>query len=121
MYIELSGANNNYGFFAPSVASQILAEFEIQDSSGKVIKDTLRVSNSAEVSLRVNTMLIFFRIKEGQDVLCRSWAAMKLSDYENANKVRIYIKELFIPSMISYSRGAKIYWRPIYQADFLKQ
>jgi hypothetical protein len=118
-YGDLTGAANNYGFFAPAVASQIRARFLIAPAEGPSSVDTLEVRRP-ETDLRLNTMLSFFGVSEAQDLLARSWAATMFGKHPEAVTVTVVADTFILPTMREYREGKRPQWVEFYRGVFAR-
>jgi hypothetical protein len=119
-YSEIAAVNNNFGFFAPAVASQVRVRFTLCDKGGHCSPDTL-ATGSDEVNLKLHTMYSFFMVSEAQDLLARSWAAQMLARHRDAETVMVEAEIFQLPTMIEYSAGRREEWMPFYHAVFARR
>ena len=118
-YGDFSGANNSYGFFAPSVASEVRARFVLVDPRGLRYGDSLK-AGKPEVDLRVHTLLNFFPVNEAQDLFARSWAALMLGRHPGADTVVVLVDIYDLPTMRAWRDGARPSWSPFYRGTFAR-
>lgn len=118
-YGTWSGSNNNFGFFAPAVASQIRPQIAVR-IHGRWIPFSLPV-HSTESQLRLHTLYSFFSVEEGQDLLARSWAAAAFRRYEQADAVSVKMQTYELPTRAKYLGGARPAWIEFYRATFLRR
>jgi hypothetical protein len=116
-YGDFSGAANNYGFFAPSVASEVRARFTVQLKDGQILNDSIYFKND-EMNLRISTMYIFCSVEEARDPFSRSLGAYVLSRYRNPQKVTVNLEQISIPTMTEFRTGKRIAWELFYSSSF---
>lgn len=119
-YCEITGANNNFGFFAPAVASQVRVRFTLCDKAGQCSLDSL-ATRSDEVNLKLHTMFSFFTVSEAQDLLARSWAAQMLARHPDAQSISVEAEMFQLPTMTEYSAGRRPEWPQFYRAVFARR
>jgi hypothetical protein len=116
-YMELSGASNDYSFFAPSVGSQIRARFVVRHPD-RITVSTFETPNH-EVNQRINSLVTASqKIPELQQAFARSWAAAVLGRNPDARHTVVLIERHQLPTMAEYRAGARPDWVVTYRGDF---
>ena len=120
LYANLSGADNRYGFFAPSVSSEIRAILDTPTDTGGRTRVNLTDEFDGEARLRVGTQVDqFLRLpEEFKRVLAAMWARKALSSSAAPESVRVIVEVCDLPSMALHRDGASIEWNEIYFAEF---
>jgi hypothetical protein len=117
LYMEYTGANYRFTFFAPSVGPQIRARLLRSGPQGT--EEVQLLTNSAEVNTRINAMLTSsVKIPELQDVMARSWAALVSSSETTASNVTVIVESYQLPSMAEYRAGRRGVWEETYRGEF---
>jgi hypothetical protein len=114
-YSQLTGASSRFSFFAPGVAPETKVSFEVRKASGEVLVDDFTTGNE-EMNLRVHSMMIRFGLKDIQDSLVRSWAAVMFGRHPDARSVTVIVHAFALPSMEGYRAGERPAWREQYRA-----
>jgi hypothetical protein len=128
-YGQLSGAGNSYGFFAPEVAGQLRASFEVIDRSGRNRFVPLETGTSHEADLRTGNIIDQFsqdfqdsegdhQAEDLQRSLSSSLAGTVFGRYPDAFQVVVHLEKFTPISMADYRKGEKPQWTPVYQAKF---
>jgi hypothetical protein len=124
-YAALSGADSEYGFFAPGVGSQLRADFEITGADGRQVSEELIPNLDREVSLRVGNIIGIFwdEIDDEQSrrSIAASWAGTVLARHPGARQVKVVLRAYDLPSMAEYRSGERPQWTPFYQAVFVRR
>lgn len=124
-YAALSGADNVYGFFAPSVGTIFRAKFAITDRDGATTTDVLERGASHEASRRMGYLVDMFWDAEHDPKLQRSlvasWAGKMFTRHPEAKSITALLEVYFLPTMAEYRRGSKPGWDPYYQATFVRR
>jgi hypothetical protein len=136
LYGELSGADNNFGFFAPRVGAQIRAIFTLTDSDGNTWTDVLERGSNRETDLRVEVLIESVlddnaledeedEDEEGdeedeeeasrpswlQTASVKSWAVWMFARHPSAVEVAVSVEYYYVPPMDEYRTGARPEWR----------
>ena len=120
LWLEATGASNDYGYFAPGVGSAIRIDFVFQNTTGREIVEPLS-SPDHELDLRLGSMMVgTMRLQEGQDLCARSLAAYALSRHAEAERVKVIAYLQKIPSMTSYRKGERPNWVEAYRGEFMR-
>ena len=119
----ISGSNENYGFFAPGVSTQLGVYFDVTDQSGKTRTFSLETGVSHEADLRVGNMVGQFGTESDdpeklQRAVAASLAGTMFGRHTEAKSVNVRLEELNPVSMADYRKGERAQWKPIYQAKF---
>lgn len=124
-YGSLSGASSGYGFFAPRVGSQLRGRFDIYDDRGKIGTQSLERGENREADLRVGNILGWFwldsRNRPLQRSLAASWAGKAFARNPDAVKVGVRLESYYLPIMEKYRAGERPYWKPYYEAKFVRR
>jgi hypothetical protein len=118
-YAVLSGADNGFGFFAPSVAATNRTRFAIADGAGKAHEVTLGEAPNHEVRLRSGTPVVLFGVNELRSPLAASWAGKVFGRHPEARAVNVRVEEYEVPSMAAYRAGERPQWLAIYEETFV--
>lgn len=119
-YGALSGTDSAYGFFAPSVGTQLQATFVLTDAAGNTTTDVLTTGVSKEADLRIGDMVAIFWMDD-QDLkraMAGSWAGRMLARHPEAVRVAVHLDSYNLPSMAEYREGKRPEWDPYYEAVF---
>lgn len=110
-YKATTGAGQKYGFFAPSVSSNIRVEIESNEISEKHIIDTPKYK-IAEVQIRIGNIFENFmnRVIQDKEAYATSWAKYMSTINPDTDRVLIRVDAQSIPSMKDYRRGLKPAW-----------
>jgi hypothetical protein len=119
-YGALSGAESQYGYFAPGVDDQLRLVFEMTEPSGRVRTDVLSNAVNAEVDLRVaNLVSLLWQPDEGlHRALETSWATAMFDRHPSARRVAIEVQVYELPSMDGMRRGRRPVWRVLDRVSF---
>lgn len=124
-YAALSGADNGYGFFAPSVGTIFRAKFAITDVDGVTTTDVLERGASHEASRRMGYLVDMFwdaeHDAELQRSLVASWVGKMFARHPEAKSITAQLDVYFLPTMAEYRQGSKPAWDPHYQATFVRR
>jgi hypothetical protein len=121
---NLTGAGDNYGFFAPGVFGQSRILFEILDEKGRSRVVPFRSFENHDSDLRVGDIvnqLNFFTDdgpSETHRELAKSLAATMFGKFPDARKVIVHLQTLYPVTMQDYRDGARQKWQPFYDASF---
>ena len=115
-YGEVSGAGNQYGFFAPEVGASYRATFTMTDAKGQTWMDVLNRGDNHEAMLRYDNSFGDF----GSSDLAASWAAMMFGRHAHAQQVTVRLQEYDPPTMADYQAGKRAEWKTFYQATFIR-
>jgi hypothetical protein len=121
LYGEVSGADNQYGFFAPVVGYQLRTLFTYTDKDGATWEETHDRGASAESNLRLGGLTDAAWGEEEFDKLqIRSWAASALGRNPTAVSVHIAIQHYQLPSMWEFRHGSRPKWVTMHETTFAR-
>jgi hypothetical protein len=120
LYGALSGSDNGYGFFAPSVSSQLRVTFSMTDSAGRRWTDVLARGHNREADLRIGGIVSMSSSEEWRRGLAASWAARMFGSHPEASQVVIRIEVYDVPSMAEYQEGKRPEWNTVYEATLFR-
>jgi hypothetical protein len=122
-YAQLSGADSQYGFFAPEVGSEQRARFLLQDDEGCAWSETIDQAHSPEARLRlINIVESPFmsgtaaELPEWRQELVKSWAATMFSRHPRAVSLTIVVEAYDVPTMAEFRAGQAPSWKVVYEA-----
>jgi hypothetical protein len=118
LYGALSGSQSGYGFFAPSVASQLRIRFTFKDRDGREWADTLGDGANREVDLRVGSLLSIFAFPHLRTPVATSLAGTMLARHPDAVQITVHLDQYILPPPSAYSAGHQPYWREVYVGTF---
>jgi hypothetical protein len=116
----LSGADTNFGFFAPAVASSNRPRFVITEGDALAREVRLDEAPNHEVRVRSISPLHLFLVSDLRDPLAASWAARVFDRQPQADAVTVRVEEHVLPTMKEYRDGKRPQWQPIYDATFAR-
>jgi len=116
-YGDYSGANNGYGFFAPSVAPEWRTTFVVCTSE-KLCIDVDHHPPNAEAEALLTTIDSMYTEPDVRDLLAASWAAVEFGRFPDAHAVIVKSSVFDVPSMAAYRAGQRAEWRNIYGYAF---
>jgi hypothetical protein len=126
-YAKLSGADGQYGFYAPEVGAPSRATFILQDNQGSTWSDSLQKATGAEARLRLEgSVECAFANGAAQQLpkvrqrLVKSWAATMLTRHPRAVSVTVVVEVCDIPTMAEYRDGLRPNWIVVYQCQVLR-
>ena len=127
-YGTMSGADSNYGFFAPAVGSKHRARFLLANAEGDTWEEALDQTGSGETRLRLSGIVEEpFMSGQAEDHpewrrrLVTSLAATMFSRHPNAVSLKMEVEAYDIPPIASYRAGERPKWVKLYQAEFQRQ
>lgn len=119
IYGAVSGADSNYGFFAPSVGPQLRAIFTLTDRDGKSWTDTLTRGLNAEATLRAgNTVSVIASpelTEETRKALVTSWALAMFNKHPTVVELIIRVEVFDPPTMTEFQEGTRPEWKMVEQ------
>jgi hypothetical protein len=116
-YREFTGANNGYGFFAPGVASEWRATFDIC-GAGMHCMPAAEEQVGREARLLLVTIDGLLGESDLRDLLAASYAARQFARFPHAEVVLVKVEVFALPSMAQYRGGRRPQWRKIYGFAF---
>jgi hypothetical protein len=118
-YAEITFANRNFGFFAPSVTSDWNLELTLTDTAGRQRPYAL-VAPGREMQLKLYSMIGHGSESDDlSDLFARSWALKAVNENPDVNRVDVVITQNRIPTMGQYRHGDRVSRAPYYRTTFL--
>jgi len=121
-YGAITGADRQFGFFAPAVGTQLRAEFDLVDKNGQTQMTQLEAGVNRESQLRIGNLVSLFWDKIEDETLRRtmaaSMAAKMFNRFPETQSVAIRFEGYELPPMRMYAEGARPFWKPFYRAKF---
>ncbi len=117
----LSGADTDFAFFAPAVASSKRPRLVFTEGDGQAREVRLDEAPNHEVRVRTATPLSLFLVPELRDPIAASWAARAFDRHPQAHAVTVRVEEHVLPTLKEYRDGKRPQWQPIYDATFARQ
>lgn len=123
-YCAFTGADRQFGFFAPNVGSQLRGEFDLTDSKGNVTTRHLEEGVNREAQLRISNLIsIFWDQVDDKDLrraMAASMAAKMYNRYPDTKEVVVRYEAYELPPMPLWVEGARPYWKPFYRTKFVR-
>lgn len=123
-YARLSGADSDYGFFAPAVGEAQRANFLLQDARGSTWSDSIDQAKSPEARLRlINIVEHPFMSGAAEELpvwrqqLLKSWAAKMFSRHPRAVSLTVVVEAYDVPTMAECRAGQAPSWNVVYEAQ----
>lgn len=123
-YATMSGANSQYGFYAPEVGDHCRARFLLHDEADSTWCDSFEQMNSPEARLRlVGTAEAAFANGAAQESparrerLVKSWAAAMFTRHPGAASLTVVVEVYDVPTRADYQAGSRPSWKVAYQAQ----
>lgn len=113
-YAAIAGTEGPYGFFAPGVAPELKATFEMEDDRGAVTTGVLETGVTPEADRRfknIVTKLWLVSDKAGERVFSAAWAKHMLARHPSAKTVTVRVDAYDLPTMRAWQNGARPTWR----------
>ena len=122
-YSEASGADTQYGFFAPAVASQCRAILTLRDAEGREWSDTIAGDPAAGFGWRTSSAIDAVpRLPENlRRALAGSWAAVMFGRHPRAVEVVVDAQIELLPTMAEWDAGARPDWESLYRSTFVRK
>jgi hypothetical protein len=126
LYGKASGADSNYGFFAPNIGAKVRGVFDIIDAAGnKTLDVSLQSGQGREAEIRFGGAIEEFTSEEADSPqfrqnLAASLAASVFGKYPTAQQVVLHLQEYAPTSMPEYRAGKRSQWTEIYRATFAR-
>lgn len=116
--MDYVAANNDFGYFAPAVSSQIQTSFRVYEPGRPPVTLDFLTDNP-ELNIRINS-LVTVAMKQPllQDVCARSWAAFVLGSYPRAERVAVVTQAYFVPTLAAYRAGQRPRWIRVHEVEF---
>jgi len=112
-YGEYSGADNSYGFFAPAVAAEWRAAFDLYDAASGRWTTRTRPPTNRELALLDSTINGHFAREDLREALAASWAAAAMAERPDAAVVVVRAEAFLVPTMEEYRGGARGRWQTL--------
>jgi len=121
-YRTLSGADSDYGFFAPEVRDQIQTHFEIIDREGRRKPAFLSVGSNHEAEVDIENITDNFESLEPdmRSRLAASLAAQIFADRPEAVRVVVRVERFETVSMEEFRSGIRPQRTPFYEATLTR-
>jgi hypothetical protein len=119
-YLNLSGIEVGYGFFAPNVANSYKLVFELHFPDGRLEYKLPRVSNAASV-LRVASLLDMIgrtRSEAFRQTLVKMLADSMWREHADATMIRAIFGSVLLPSAPEFEHGKRESYEFLYAYDF---
>jgi hypothetical protein len=119
-YLDLSGIEVGYGFFAPNVANSYKLVFELRFPDGRVEYKLPRVSNAASV-LRVAGLLDTIgrtRSEPFRQTMVKMLADAVWREHSDAIMIRAIFGSVILPSAPEFEHGKRESYEFLYAYDF---
>ncbi|HZR06883.1 MAG TPA: hypothetical protein VFA61_13735 [Candidatus Udaeobacter sp.] len=119
-YLNLSGIEVGYGFFAPNVANSYKLVFELRFPDGRVEYELPRVANAASV-LRVAGLLDQIgrtRSEAFRQTMVRMLADAVWREHGEATMIRAIFGSVILPSASEFAQGKRESYQFLYAYDF---
>ena len=119
-YLDLSGIEVGYGFFAPNVANSYKLVFELRFPDGRVEYELPRVSNAASV-LRVAGLLDTIgrtRSEAFRQTMVKMLADAVWREHADATMIRAIFGSVVLPSAPEFEHGKRESYEFLYAYDF---
>jgi hypothetical protein len=136
LYSHVSGADNNYGFFAPGVGPEQRVTFTMTDKNGRQWQDDLSIGKTHEANLRLGSVsnLLVEVEDDTAELMIQSMAAKMFDLHPQAVSVKVHVDTFAItknvadesrpaedfPSMKEYRLGRKPRWIPLYSMTYTR-
>ena len=119
-YLDLSGIEVGYGFFAPNIPNSYKLVFELRFQDGHVEYELPRVSNAASV-LRVAGLLDQIGRTHSEafrQTMVRMLADAVWREHANATTIRAIFGSVILPSVPEFEHGKRESYEFLYAYDF---
>ncbi len=116
-YRGYAGANNGFGFFAPGVASEWRATFDVCRDEKHCIP-VAEEQVGREARLLLGTIDGLLGESELRDLIAASYAARQFARFPDAEVVLVKAGVFVVPSMARYRLGQRPQWRHVYGFAF---
>jgi len=122
-YGYVSGADSDFSFFAPAVASQCRATLTLRDAAGREWQDTVFQDPATTFGMRSASILDSFpqaneRLQRG---IAGSWASVMFGRHPDATEVDVNVEMEALPTMEEWRAGERPTWPSIYKGTFLRK
>ncbi len=119
-YLDLSGIEAGYGFFAPNIPNSYKLVFELRFPDGRVEYELPRVSNVASV-LRVAGLLDTIgrtRSEAFRQTIVKMLADSVWREHADATMIRAIFGSVILPSASEFEHGKRESYEFLYAYDF---
>lgn len=119
-YLNLSGIEVGYGFFAPNIPNSYKIVFELRFPDGRVEYTLPRVSNAASV-LRIAGLLDMIgrtRSEAFRQTIVKMLADAVWREHADATMIRALFGSVVLPSAPEFERGKRESYEFLYAYDF---
>jgi hypothetical protein len=123
-YAAMSGAESQYGFYAPDVGERHRPRFILKDDRGFTWQDSFEGTKSPEARLRLEGTADYAFANGAADKspsirqhLVKSWAAAMFTRHPSASSLTVVVEAFEIPTMAEFRAGSRRRWRMVYQAQ----
>jgi len=119
-YLDLSGIEVGYGFFAPNIPNSYKLVFELRFQDGHIEYELPRVSNAASV-LRVAGLLDQIGRTHSEafrQTMVRMLADAVWREHANATTIRAIFGSVILPSVPEFEHGKRESYEFLYAYDF---
>ena len=127
-YGRMSGADSQFGFFAPAVVAQFRSRCILQDERGDTWSDSLEQAKSPEVRLQLEGIIerafangAAEESAQRRERLAKSWAAAMFNRHPRAVSLTIIVEAYDVPTMAEYRAGRRPKWEIIYEASVKRE
>lgn len=136
-YRHMSGADNDFAFFAPGVGAQQRVQFVLQDDEGRTWTESLRIGPNHEANLCFETVPFVLASADDRTAwnMLDSMAQTMLKRHSNATSVTIRVESFAaawhtenpeqpvvdFPTMHEYQQGKRPEWLLMYEVTFPTQ
>lgn len=113
-YAAVSGTEGPYGFFAPWVAPELRATFQMRDDAGRETSDVLETGATPEADRRFKNVVTKLWLATDPAVaklFTRSFAKRMLLRHPSARTVTVRVDAFDLPTMDAYRRGERPSWK----------
>ncbi len=125
IYSAYTGADRQFGFFAPNVGSQLRAVFDLVDGNGNSVQAELPPGASRESNLRIQNIVSLLWDQVDNETLRRtmsaSLAAKMFTRFPGTKQVTVRFEGYELPPMSQFASGDRPYWKHFYRARFVNE
>jgi len=123
-YAEMSGADNQYSFYAPEVGASYRARFTLRDSHGGYWPASFEDTATPEARLRLSEIAASGfandaarEYPERRVQMVKSWAAAMFHRHPSATSLAVVVEAYDVPTMAEYRAGRHPEWVAVYRAE----
>jgi hypothetical protein len=120
----MSGADNQFSYYAPDVGDNFRTRFTLWDSQGGEWEASFENTDSPEARLKLAGIAFSAfangaaeEFPEKRVRLIKSWAATMFSRFPSAVALTVVVEAYDIPTMAEYRGGQRPAWKVVYQAQ----